>query len=38
MAAFFGVYPILYAFYDKSGELDTDLTCQTHSFIPTLES
>ena len=38
MAAFFGVYPIIYAFYDKSGQRDTDLTCHTHFVFSTLES
>jgi hypothetical protein len=38
MAAFSGVYPILDAFYEKSGQLDTELTYHTHFVISTLES
>jgi len=38
MAAFSGVYPILYAFYEKSGQLDTELTYHTHFVMSTAES
>jgi hypothetical protein len=38
MAAFSGVYPILNTFYDKTGQLDPELTCQTHFVISTAES